>query len=543
MRAVLFWVFCCVLLFASMLQAEDTTPQLIRSIDAAVERGTQFLIDQQDHDGAWRAKSYPAFKQGDALTPLVLSTLLPLPLDTRSAKACEHGLDYLAVLGKQTFARPDGVRELAFPSYTAALTTLALHQWRRAADDELRAAWTKYLSELQLTEATGWQPSDPQYGGWGYGHAAAKKPADGSALGPIDEPNMSATVYAVIALQTTGISPFDKSSTAARHFVMGLQNAPLETEQSQPWHDNGFFFVHGDAVRNKAGALRHGERLAFRSYGSTTADGALALYLCRNLTAKVEPSEQRLPAAVKWLNQHFSADHVPGDYAPDRAAARDGVYFYYTASLAHLYRLTAESYTRDSTQNVAKLVEAIRARQQADGSWKNSVPEQREDEPLVATSLAIKALSACRELLADSGPQPVYPLLSGELVAHARDAICHGTKFQYEPQPQKNTLGYWTDEADSAWWKLQVSRPGRYRVLVWQGCGTGQGGSEIEVGVGDQSLKIIIEETGHFQNFLPRQVGEITFDQPGEYSLNLQANSKAKAAVGDVRQIQLIPLP
>jgi hypothetical protein len=170
------------------------------------------------------------------------------------------------------------------------------------------------------------------------------------------------------------------------------------------------------------------------------------------------------------------------------------------------------------------------------------VPEQREDEPVVATSLGIQALTNCRAILLDTEKPTVSSSGSGEIFAHARDATCHGEKLQYEPQPQKNTLGYWVNESDWADWQLQVVKPGRYEVVIWQGCGAGQGGSEISITVGKQSLNLTVEDTAHFQNFIQRKVGEITINEPSQYTLELRAVKKARAAVADVRQILLRPL-
>jgi hypothetical protein len=38
-------------------------------------------------------------------------------------------------------------------------------------------------------------------------------------------------------------------------------------------------------------------------------------------------------------------------------------------------------------------------------------------------------------------------------------------------------------------------------------------------------------------------MGEVTFDEAGQYTLELRAVKKAKDAVGDIRQILLRPLP
>jgi hypothetical protein len=45
-------------------------------------------------------------------------------------------------------------------------------------------------------------------------------------------------------------------------------------------------------------------------------------------------------------------------------------------------------------------------RQRADGSWVNPLVPQREDDPLVATSMAVLALNACRTSLGEVELQP-----------------------------------------------------------------------------------------------------------------------------------------
>jgi hypothetical protein len=122
----------------------------------------------------------------------------------------------------------------------------------------------------------------------------------------------------------------------------------------------------------------------------------------------------------------------------------------------------------------------------------------------------------------------------------AHDAVTHGKLLRYEPQPHKNTLGYWTNEEDWCEWHFYVETPDRYRLHVLQGCGAGQGGSEVAAKIGDQELLFKVEDTGHFQNFKDREIGKITLDA-GLHTLQFRPRSKAVKAVMDVRQVRLIP--
>lgn len=130
----------------------------------------------------------------------------------------------------------------------------------------------------------------------------------------------------------------------------------------------------------------------------------------------------------------------------------------------------------------------------------------------------------------------------GTIVMPARTAEVHGTMLRFEPLPHKNTLGYWVNKDDWASFEFTVSQAGKFTVEVLQGCGKGQGGSEVEVAVGAQALKFIVEDTGHFQNFKPRDIGEVAIEKPGRYTLTIKPKMKKAAAVMDVREVRLKPV-
>jgi hypothetical protein len=53
-----------------------------------------------------------------------------------------------------------------------------------------------------------------------------------------------------------------------------------------------------------------------------------------------------------------------------------------------------------------RIAHALLARQQPDGSWKNPATDQREDDPLIATSLSSAALAICRVMLGGGARRP-----------------------------------------------------------------------------------------------------------------------------------------
>ncbi|MFN6049330.1 MAG: DUF5077 domain-containing protein, partial [Planctomycetia bacterium] len=95
---------------------------------------------------------------------------------------------------------------------------------------------------------------------------------------------------------------------------------------------------------------------------------------------------------------------------------------------------------------------------------------------------------------------------------------------------------------DWASWEFEVSKPGKFKIEVTQGCGTGQGGSDVKVVVGGNEIPFVVEDTGGFQAFKPRIVGEVNIDSSGRKTLEIRVVKKAKAAVMDVQQVRLIPV-
>jgi arylsulfatase A-like enzyme len=169
------------------------------------------------------------------------------------------------------------------------------------------------------------------------------------------------------------------------------------------------------------------------------------------------------------------------------------------------------------------------------------------DKPEVAKELAAN-LDAWRQ---DVGAKMMTPnpdfipnpqAKDGTITLPARTADVHGIQLRYEPLPHKDTLGFWTRADDWVSWEFTVTKPGTFTVEILQGCGKGQGGSEVELAVGTQTLKFTVEDTGHFQNFKARALGTLTIDKAGRSTLTLKAGKKAAAAVMDVRSVKMQPV-
>lgn len=168
------------------------------------------------------------------------------------------------------------------------------------------------------------------------------------------------------------------------------------------------------------------------------------------------------------------------------------------------------------------------------------------DEPKRVAAMAARLDAWRKEARVQTMPpntnyKPNPPGPRGIITLHGKTAEVTGKMLRFEPLPHKQTLGFWVVKEDAAWWEFTLETPGEYQVEILQGCGNGSGGSELEISVDDQKVKHKVVETGGFQEFRPFVVGNIKLEGPGKKRLDLKALSKPGPAVGDVRQIRLLP--
>jgi hypothetical protein len=364
----------------------DESKHLRDKTNEAIHAAVKYLLERQCVDGAWRSEIYGPLKDGPALTSLIAATLTPIRHRDDCDIGWSKGARYLSNLVSRGEHAEDALADLSYPVYVAAGAVVALLEQPEFRDS--RDYWLEHLRSLQLTEQHGWRPSDLAYGGWSYA-SAGLEPINGSPATPIAVPNLSATVYALDALCAAGVSTCDPAIQKARRFVERCQNWPDDDAQCDPHlDDGGFHFILGDAQRNKAGEVGTDAlgRARFASYGSATADGLRALRDCG-----LSENHRRCHAAGDWLKRNFSADHHPGGYARDREHLRPALYYYYCASAAHALPTSV-----DAPVNLRQMAAALVGRQRHDGSWANSAVDVREDDPLVATPLAVQALIHCQ---------------------------------------------------------------------------------------------------------------------------------------------------
>jgi hypothetical protein len=168
------------------------------------------------------------------------------------------------------------------------------------------------------------------------------------------------TRRAVHALGAYGLEEDHPAWDGARRFVLRCATA-----------DGGFRYSPVEDGVNKGVTPQS-------AYGTATADGVLA--------ARAVGATEAADRGVRWLAAAFRADENPG---VGGVFARYGpaMRFYWRAAVAEVFAGGGGPPGWGEA-----LRAAIEAEQRPDGSWQSASAEQKEDDPLVATALALVAL-------------------------------------------------------------------------------------------------------------------------------------------------------
>jgi len=178
------------------------------------------------------------------------------------------------------------------------------------------------------------------------------------------------------------------------------------------------------------------------------------------------------------------------------------------------------------------------------GESRNLAEQEPEQVQRLARKLADWRDSVAAQMPSENAAYRPNPIdASGRVELHARTADVHGVMLRFEPMPHKDTLGYWVRADDWAEFHFTIDRPGTYQLRVWQGCGNGSGGSEVDFECGDQTLKMVVEETGGFQEFRQREIGKLELSRAGRHRIAVRPRSKPGPAVMDMRKMELLRMP
>jgi hypothetical protein len=350
-----------------------------------------YLWREQGPDGGWHSRTYGLMRSGQALTPFVLHALLVAEASECPAPpgGIARALSFLRLhvsAGGQVGADDPDVLE--YPNYSTAYALRCLVRAGHPSDRALIERMRARLVRDQFSRANGFTEESLAFGGWGFGGPQAP--------GRTGHMDLSHTRKVLEALRAAGT---DDPAVFARAlvFLRLMQRHPTETRpQPVPLvsgdrlprglrFDGGFFFSPIVLDANKGGVFID-ERGAFHgSYATATCDGALAL-----LAAGLARDDARVVAARHWLVEHEALDHPEGIPAGGPQDWDHAIDFYHLAVRTEAYRaLGLSSRLADAMPRV------LAPRQDPDGHFANERNHlMKEDDPLLATALALTALTS-----------------------------------------------------------------------------------------------------------------------------------------------------
>jgi len=357
----------------------------------SLSRGIDFLVAQQAADGGWHSMTYGQLKDGAAITAIILNALghLDAAQQQKYLVPIKKAFAFLdqGLAKKGTIASPDG--SLDFPTYAAALYLTGKRRLGLSNDGDKKRLLLDYLLGAQVIEARGFKPDSPSYGGWDF---LGKDDAQAITTGT----NISVSRYVVEAFSQDarghgeGEAPAEPASggrepPAALRTSIGRAQAYILRCQRP---DGGFVFTCEPMSLSNKAAFADKELTEPRPYGTATCDGILALVACG-----AKPDDERVQQAVTWLVKRPSLELVPGfEGLPPEAGWQRGLRYYYYAGLARVLPLFPPSEIAPRREALEKHVVGLQTK---DGSWVNESDRMRENDPLIATALAVTALASC----------------------------------------------------------------------------------------------------------------------------------------------------
>lgn len=347
---------------ATAADSEQYEQMVARAIGYLAAKG-------QAEDGSFSSQA------GPGVTALVATAAM------RHGRTASDPLVARALQHLDQFVQPDGGIYRTGSLYGNYETSIALICYAAANTDGRYTERLKraeaFLKGLQWDEGEDKDPSDPAYGGAGYGRHK--------------RPDLSNTQFFLDALQVMGNDENSEAIQRALIFVSRCQN--LETEHNTtPFAaknpDGGFYYTPAAGGSSMAGETADG---GLRSYGSMTYAGLKSM-----IYAGVTMDDPRVKAAVKWIQMHYDLQSNPG-------MGPAGLYYYYHTFAKALDAMQFEVFVDQQGERHdwrAELRHELARRQSPDGSWVNEADRWMEGDPNLVTAYALLALAYCK-------PQPV----------------------------------------------------------------------------------------------------------------------------------------
>lgn len=333
-----------------------------------VDRGLAFLSNQGQSDAGTFSD-----KVGPGVTALALTAAM------RNGRPVDDPMVAEGLKALEGFVKPDGgiYGNGRLKNYETCVAMVCFAEANKTGGYNTILKRAKdFVTVVQYGDGQR-DPSDPWYGGVGYGGAG--------------RPDLSNTGYMIEALRAVETDANDPAIQRALAFVSRCQNLNAkynDTAFAGKVDDGGFYYeIPLTQIDPSTSEERFTPNGGLRSYGSMGYTGLKSM-----IFAGLTKEDPRVEAALQWITDHYAVGENPG-------MGSAGLFYYYHTfaaglSAAGVTTLTdSEGVQRDWKTD---LVTELASRQNPDGSWSNDNQRWFENDKNLASAFALMALSYCQ---------------------------------------------------------------------------------------------------------------------------------------------------
>ncbi len=338
-------------------------------IDAAINRGLDWLAAEQNPDGSWSNTNFPA------LTALPMMAFINSDYPGKGKVLDKASKFLLSCVQKDGGIYIDNTvrKGGGLSNYNTSISMLALYMMKNPSFNQTILNARIFVAKSQLFGDTEFA------GGFGYDSARNRNYTD-----------LLNTYYAVQAMSLTkGIEESRPSNetkasidwSGVRKYIEKMQNKPDTGEDNA----GGFFYKPGES---KAGTTNINNKVVLRSYGSITYAGIMAL-----LYSDVSRDDPRVISALDWASNHWTLEENPnmGD---------QGLFFFYNIITKTLDAANVNVITTPNNQHInwkKQMAEKLISTQKVEngkGYWLNDTGRFWENDKVLDTAYSLTALEA-----------------------------------------------------------------------------------------------------------------------------------------------------
>ncbi len=336
-------------------------------VDAAISRGLDWLEANQNADGSWSNTNYPA------LTALPMMAFIKSDYPNREKIINAATKFLLSCVQKDGGIYVDNTNRKGggLSNYNTSISMIALYMLNNPKLTQTILNARTFVAKGQLFGDTAFA------GGFGYDKNRNR-----------DYTDLLNTYYSVQAMALTqGIEESrpkgQKKATVdwngVRKYIEKMQNKPDSGEADA----GGFFYKPGES---KAGTTNINDKVVFRSYGSMTYTGIMAL-----IYSDVGRDDPRIISALDWAANHWSLEENPN-------MGNQGLFFFYNILSKSLNAANVNVITTSEKQHVAwrqqvaEKIVSIQKVEDGKGYWLNDTGRFWENDKVLDTAYALLTL-------------------------------------------------------------------------------------------------------------------------------------------------------